>query len=400
MIYQNRRQLLTASVATMAASGMLAGKGAHAAPKIDIEPRGQKGIFERLPDLNLESYHDFLRGVRQWSNFYGLVNASRARTDELMKEQGLDDDQIGKLTFAQLMPMLDKDPTINLYGRAWLDGQWYKFKTLQDAFHARADQYFDEMEYNDNIGPGKLELNPTMHIPDYTKHEIHTQLGGYVGDPFAGYIYLYDVLILNDGRNEQDINHIATANRVPIPKDGKVKRILDYGTGVGQLATSLKARFPEAEVWGIDVGGPMVRYAHLRANDMNNGANFRQALAEDTGFPDNYFDIVTTNIVHHEVTAEASKQIFKESQRVMRPGGVYYPVDLYTNGAPGKEAWRKVLDYLTLRWNHEDWWMEWQELDRVAEMRKAGMIVSENGPGSAMGGMTDPTSKNIVATKA
>src|SRR5690349_21076365 len=127
MIYQNRRQLLTASVATMAASGLLAGKGVHAAPRIDIEPRGQRGIFERLPDLNLESYHDFLRGVRQWSNSYGLVNASLARTNEIMKENGLDRDQIEKLTFEQLMPYLDKDPTINLYGRAWLDGQWYKF---------------------------------------------------------------------------------------------------------------------------------------------------------------------------------------------------------------------------------------------------------------------------------
>ena len=99
MLYQNRRQLLTATVASAAASGLLSGKGVHAAPRIDVQPRGQRGIFELLPDLNLESYHDFLKGVRQWSNSYGLVNASLARTNEIMKEEGLDKDQIEKLTF-------------------------------------------------------------------------------------------------------------------------------------------------------------------------------------------------------------------------------------------------------------------------------------------------------------
>ena len=55
-------------------------------------------------------------------------------------------------------------------------------------------------------------------------------------------IYLYDVLILNDGANEQDMGFINIANSAPVPADGKVKRILDLGTGVGQLATSLKKR--------------------------------------------------------------------------------------------------------------------------------------------------------------
>ena len=372
----NRRSLLAAATASgsmlAAAQAMVMGRPAAAAPSVDIQPRGQVGIFERLPDLNLESFHDYLRGFRQWSNFYGLRTACMKRAAEIVREHGLDPDQSDKLTFEQLLPMLEKDPTLNLYGRAWLDGQWYKFKTLQDAFHARADEYFSEMEAADNVGPGSLEMSLKQEdIPDYTKHEIHTQLGGYVGDPFAGYIYLYDVLILNDGANEQDAGFHRQVNETAIPADGKVRRILDHGTGVGQLATSFKTRFPEAEVWGIDVGAPMVRYGHMRANDMGVDVNFAQRLAEDNGFPDNYFDIISSSAFHHEVTAESSRKIFKEVYRTLRPGGVFAPTDNF--GGPQKGPFGMFREYLNWRWNHEDWLMEWVTLDSIDATQKAGL---------------------------
>jgi SAM-dependent methyltransferase len=116
--------------------------------------------------------------------------------------------------------------------------------------------------------------------------------------------------------NEQDQIHRAAAAKMPLPKDGKVRRILDMGCGVGQFTSALKERFPDAEVWGIDVGGPMVRYAHLRASKLGIGANFAQKLAEDTGFPDGHFDIVTSYIMHHEVTAQGTLAIIDEARRV------------------------------------------------------------------------------------
>ena len=379
----NRRSLLTAATASgsllAAAQATVMGRPAAAAPSVDIQPRGQVDRFERLPDLSLESFHDYLRGFRMWSSAYGLRPACMKRAAELVKAHGVDPDQSDKLTYEQLLPMLENDPTMNLFGRAWLDGQWYKFQTLQDAFHARADEYFTEMEAADNVGPGSLEMSLKQEdIPDYTKHEIHTQLGGYVGDPFAGYIYLYDVLILNDGRDEQDIGHIRTASLTPTPEDGKVKRILDYGCGAGQLAVALKERFPDAEIHAIDVGAPMVRYAHQRANDMGVDVNFAQRLAEDMGYPDDYFDIILSSIVHHEMTAEGTKGCFKEVYRTLRPGGIYYPIDVYTSNKPPTDAFGRFNGYVTWRWNHEDWWIEWMEMDAQKEMENAGLIVTRD----------------------
>jgi SAM-dependent methyltransferase len=371
----DRRRLIKADGTMAAALAGLRASAAQAATsgvavQKDFELRGQREIFERLPDLNLESYHDFLRGFRVWSNGNGLAPLCEPRATEVLRANGIKVEPNVTLKLDEILPLLANDPIVTLYGRAWLDGQWYKFKTLQEAFHANADACFTEMEANDKVGPGKLELNPTMHIPDYTKHEIHTQLGGYVGDPLAGYIYLYDVLILNDGRDEQDASFINRANGVPAPADGKVKRVLDLGTGVGQLATSFQRRFPEAEVWGVEVGAPMIRYAHVRANDMGNKANFRQALAEDTGFPDGYFDIVASSAFYHEVTAEAAVEIFKEAHRVLRPGGVFSIEG--SLAPPANEPWAMFRKYLDMRWNHEDWTMEWATLDKVTPMKKIG----------------------------
>jgi SAM-dependent methyltransferase len=55
--------------------------------------------------------------------------------------------------------------------------------------------------------------------------------------------------------------------------------------------------------------------------------NFAQRLAEDTGFPDGHFDIVASYILHHELPLHVSQQVIKESYRISRPGGVFYPVD-------------------------------------------------------------------------
>jgi ubiquinone/menaquinone biosynthesis C-methylase UbiE len=251
-------------------------------------------------------------------------------------------------------------------------------KFLQDYFHDNADKYIAEMEEADNVGPGTLELNPDMELPKYTKHEIHIMPGGYVGDEFAGHIYHYGtnsfyVSVLGD--NEQDQIHIGVANRLPLPEDGKVKRILIMGCGPGQMTVALKERFPDAEVWGIDVGGPLVRYGHMRARDLGVDINFAQRLAEDTKFEDGYFDIVTSYIINHELPQEANKAVIAEAYRVTRPGGYYYPIDFKTGGVKGR-AHGQFSRWGDHRWNSEVWSREYHALDFDGEIEKAGFKIN------------------------
>jgi ubiquinone/menaquinone biosynthesis C-methylase UbiE len=391
----DRRTLFGAAAAAGSFVTTAFGKKANAkiAEGKDAQPRGAIGRFERLPSQNLEGTQDFLTNFRGWVNAT-QSRAADARAKEILKANGYKPDD--ELPMATIVKMMENDPIVAGSARTWISTQQMMWKTLQDEFHANSEKYLAEMEATDKAGPGTLELNPNMNIPDYAKHEIHIQPGGYVGDPFAGHIYLYGTANFFIGRNYQDEIQKEYASFLPLPKDGKVKRVLDQGCSCGQTAVAIKERFPEAEVWGIDVGGPMVRFAHMRAVDIGADVNFAQRLAEDSKFPDNHFDIVTNNILFHEVSAEKAQEILNESFRITRPGGVFYPIDFYTGSPPPKTAYGQYRQWWDHRWNNEVWRLEYANLDFATAMRKAGYIVDENGPPAGRGGRAN---RNILGTK-
>ena len=336
--------------------------------------RGTDGRLLRMGSLDLESQQDFTLGFRRL-HAKQIRIASNSAFERLLAAEGVD--PTTPLSVEQVRELVAKDPAINLGVRTWLANQQITWKTLLDHYHKYADYYLSEMELADKLGPGTLVLSPDMAIPDYARHEIHIQPGGYVGDPFAGHVYHYGTnsfYIGQYGHNEQDEIHRATAGRLPIPADGRVRRILDMGCGVGQMTVALQERFPDAEVWGIDVGGPMVRYSHLRAARLGIGANFAQKLAEDTGFPDDHFDLVTSYIMHHEMPAEISRRVIAEAQRVTRPGGVYYPIDFNSGGAksPARAMYSRWWDH---RWNNEVWSLEYHSMNLSDEVAQRGFTL-------------------------
>ena len=368
----NRRTLFGTAAGAAAMTTFVKERAAFAKSSVgDIELRGSDGRMERLGTLELESQQDFTLGFRLFQA-KKMRRVSAMMLDEALVEAGMDPKET--MTYDQMLKVADGNPQINMASRAWISNQQVTWKTLQDYFHDNADMYLSEMEAADNVGPGTLELSPDMFVPDYTRHEIHIQPDGYVGDAFAGHVYHYGTnsfYISVLGHNEQDQIHKDVAGRLPVPADGKVKRILDMGCGVGQMAAALKERFPDAEVWGLDVGGPMVRYAHMRANDIGNGANFRQALAEETGFPDGYFDLVTSYIIHHEIPGEKTKEIITEANRILRPGGVYTPLDFVTGGLEGRAS-QLHARWFDHRWNNEVWSLSYHATDFTGEIAKRG----------------------------
>lgn len=341
----------------------------------DVEPRGTDRRLERLPQLDVESREDFLTRFRIWVNG-DVRRAAAKRGDQIMEAKGLD--PRADITYEEAVEHIGDDHIVGLSGRAWISAQQLMWKNLQDCFYENADAYLAEMEAADNRGPSKLELNPDMHIPKYCKHEIHMQPGGYVGDPLGGYIYHYGTNNFWEGRNSQDEMDKELADGIPIPADGKVKRILHMGCSAGQLTLRLKERFPDAEVWGVDVGGPMVRYAHMRAVDLGIEANFRQALAEDTGFPDGHFDLVTSFLLFHEVSSEGADAIIKEGHRLLRPGGVFYSRDQRDwEKLPPTTAFQKYQSFWINRWNHEVWQREHRNNDYPKMLSDAGFEIGQ-----------------------
>ena len=388
----NRRNLFAASAAAAVTSSPLA-KAMDKADglALDIEPRGSIGLFERLPTLNTESGLDFHTGYRVWMT-KSLHRSALQQAFKILRENGYK--PTDDLPLDEAVALFASDPIIALDLHNWERTQEIMWREIKNEYDSHADMYLEELASAEKQGPGSLELKRDLYIPDYAKYEIHIQPGGYVGDRFAGYIFYHGLNVVFQNGNYQDDLQVSWSRTMPRPDDGKLSRILDQGCSCGQFTMALKRMFPDAEVWGDDVAGPMLRFAHMLTVERKMNINYIQGLSEESQFPDGYFDLVTNNLLVHEMPAQKVRELAVEAFRILRPGGVYYPLDSYTGDQPRNNALAKYSAWRNYRWNHEVWWMEYYDLDLTQAMRDAGFEVDENGPA----GRTD-TTRNVIGYK-
>jgi SAM-dependent methyltransferase len=337
--------------------------------------RGSVGRLRRLPELDLESYHDFLTGVRSWM-FKGLSAATQARANEVVDAAHARGEN---LPFPRAKALFEADQTLAVSLRFWTSCQLMAHKSLLDGFHRHGEAFLKEMDDAAVSGPGSLELNPDLHIPEYARHEIHIQPGGYVGEDFAGHVYHYGTNSFYLGRNDQDEVYLTRAAHLAKPADGKVERIVDIGCGIGQYTLALKEAWPEAHVLGLEVGAPMLRYAHARAVRLGVDVDFAQRLAEDTRLEDGSVDVVCAHILFHEVSTPAAKDIIKEAHRILRPGGVFEITDFSV-----QRDWSPYMEYRVWAdhyYNGEAWTLDYYGRDMLGLLSTAGFDVRvENAP--------------------
>lgn len=211
-----------------------------------------------------------------------------------------------------------------------------------------------------------------------TALDIHCMPGGYcsqvceddvsVGALYDRGVYLYSMGYTgpnNDDMGRSVVNYLK--RNLP---DFKPRRILDMGCTVGHSTLPYKELFPHAEIWGIDVGGPCVRYAHARAAAFGLEVNFAQMNAEETTFPDEHFDLVVSHILLHETSGKAMPRVFAEAYRVLAPGGLMIHADLppfdlmdpFTQFILDNETW----------YNNEPFWGAMRDMDQFELAVKAG----------------------------
>lgn len=118
------------------------------------------------------------------------------------------------------------------------------------------------------------------------------------------------------------------------------RRILDLGCGTGSTTLLLKQAFPQAEVIGIDLSPYMLVVANDKAQKSGVSIQFRQANAEQTGFPDASFDLVTASLLFHETPPDVAVNILRECFRLLTVGGEVLILD-------GNQAILRWADWLT-----------------------------------------------------
>jgi ubiquinone/menaquinone biosynthesis C-methylase UbiE len=229
---------------------------------------------------------------------------------------------------------------------------------------------------------GSLRLDPKLVVPRYhTAADIHLQPGGYhtdfaADDVAAGVVYDKGInLYMGDAlgpENNLTGDTLLAYLREKHPQF-EPRRILDMGCAIGNATLVWARAFPAAEVHGIDVGAPVLRYAHARAQGLGVPAHFSQQNAEATDFAAGSFDLVVSHIMLHETSKSALARIMQECRRLLRPGGLMLHLEIPRG--------RSVIEKFMHNWesynNNETFCRYMTDIDLKAEALKGGFAAAQ-----------------------
>lgn len=100
---------------------------------------------------------------------------------------------------------------------------------------------------------------------------------------------------------------------------GASPRILDVGCGSGEITARLAARYPSAEVVGVDILASPLEFARARYAELSSRVRFEQGDAFALLHPSAAFDLVVCRHVTQSVPEP--ERVLAELVRVCRPAG-------------------------------------------------------------------------------
>jgi tRNA (cmo5U34)-methyltransferase len=129
----------------------------------------------------------------------------------------------------------------------------------------------------------------------------------------------YDELFIAH-MHDYDITHEMVLTMLPFPHESAL-RVLELGTGTGNLTQKLLDRFPQSTAVGYDVSAEMLARARAKLASVRARVQLHQGDISQTAFP-GPFDAVISAIAVHHVPPPAKPVLFHRLYAALRPGGV------------------------------------------------------------------------------
>lgn len=282
--------------------------------------------------------------------------------------------------------LFEKTQLYQLWGSMVYSSQDLLWETVGHSVDRQRTE-FETLAQGLNSGSklGSLALNSDLDIPSpIATTEIHRQPGGYFyesspEDLTAPLQYFASIELYRKAKGlsagvktgEPGMTRfIAAGLKEKFPKL-KPNRILDLGCAVGTETVGLKEAFPDAEIYGIDLSAPFLRFAHLWAESNHVAVHYKQADACETGYPDDYFDLIVSHILFHETWHDILPNIMTEAHRILAPKGVFFNADV-----PYQPERLSMTKQVTNAWqvenNGEPFWDGFVNTDVSASLCEGG----------------------------
>ncbi len=268
---------------------------------------------------------------------------------------------------------------------ALYDNQAFRVQNLTSEWNYRkhgevAINAFEEVEseLEDELkrltsGPSTLQTDDDFSAPDYWQGvEFHRTVGGWDGHPNMGYIHgeiIHRKIVDKSFPGGIFKQRKAVAE---LASQDHYDKILDMGCSSGHFTMALAETYPQAHITGVDLSFRMLEHSQRIANHYGYSWSLFQRAAEETGFADNEFDLVTSYIILHEMPADAIEAMFKEAYRVMKPGGELLMSDVTRyNDMTKVEQWKADREAM---YGGEPHWRSSASLDFNALLPELGFV--------------------------
>ena len=119
--------------------------------------------------------------------------------------------------------------------------------------------------------------------------------------------------------------------------------ILDIGCSVGMSTFAMQEIYPDAQLTGVDLSPYFLAVANYRAQQKQVAPiEWVHAAGEDTGLPAHSYDLVSLFLICHELPQTATREIFQEAKRLLKPGGQIAIMDMN----PESDIYAQMAPYI------------------------------------------------------
>lgn len=226
---------------------------------------------------------------------------------------------------------------------------------------------------------GTLTLDESLEIPSNVEAiDVHLMPGSYHcesghNDIRAGSLYDNGLGVFSFGLMGQNLDDIGESISLWVKEkfpDFKPNRILEMGCTIGHNTQPWAVTYPDADVVGMDVSAPCLRYAHARSQSQGVPVHYQQGNATRTDFEDESFDLIFSSMFLHELPVKDIKAVFAEAHRLLKPGGLMLHYELPPNTATAP------YDGFYLDWdsfyNYEPFYKGYRDQAPLALCKEAG----------------------------